>query len=542
MKLFSYCFKLASRGRFVDERTVHNAALALSEHCHGWQSVPIITELTEQLIKEFVFTTPTGDPAAMLSLLLPKLLADLPPLTQAAQIASVVTAAKWPAKVYHWTVECAARCAAQLPTSPTACCSALWRSCARSSSTWCRFRQYCRSCYAVRNTPRIACRHFLAGGVHDCSSTWAVAPSVAPPTSDACCITSRVLCCYTLEFSMRHQQTLAGKLLALVKADRIALRAPFAVALLLTAGAVPRFESDAFKLARTSSAARRARRRASSSRLRCTARAPRLRRWARTQAQRRRAPRSRSRCRSVVHARITRLRRALGECVGPRHRGACQARTRRSSRLASSCAHPCSAAGRHRTRAARLALRATTGGAHRHRAVHRARSCCSRPKRRHTACVCSRRSCAAPASTWSHTRARCATRSSACRSCSRRAWRHCCWARSRRCSSTALAARALRCATPRCSCCASRCLRAPRTRAAPRATASSRCCSTSRSSSAAANCAAAACYVSATTMSEAALETCHEILSALQRCVSQQLSVRARLYAGLDVVCATAGA
>ena len=49
------------------------------------------------------------------------------------------------------------------------------------------------------------------------------------------------------EFAMKHNQTLAARLLALVKADAIALSSPFAVALLLSAGGVPRFERAAFK-------------------------------------------------------------------------------------------------------------------------------------------------------------------------------------------------------------------------------------------------------------------------------------------------------
>jgi hypothetical protein len=246
MKLFSYCFKLASRGRFVDERTVHNAALALSEHCHGWQSVPIITELTEQLIKEFVFTTPTGDPAAMLSLLLPKLLADLPPLTQAAQIASVVTAAKWPPKCIIGLISVMR----EVPLTADQADGVVQRVVAQLRSLE----------LDVVSFPPVLSQLLLFANTKDCVDTFLPAVcglfeqlGVAERRADQRRMLHHVegTVLLHLEFSMRHRQTLASKLIALIKADRIALRAPFAVALLLTAGAVPRFESDAFKLART---------------------------------------------------------------------------------------------------------------------------------------------------------------------------------------------------------------------------------------------------------------------------------------------------
>ena len=49
------------------------------------------------------------------------------------------------------------------------------------------------------------------------------------------------------EFAMKHNQALAQRFQALVRADAVALASPFAIALLLSTSGVPRFERDAFK-------------------------------------------------------------------------------------------------------------------------------------------------------------------------------------------------------------------------------------------------------------------------------------------------------
>lgn len=222
--------------------------MALCDNCHSWQSVAIVGALMTQLIEQFIVATPSGDSAGtLLSLVLPRLLAELPPVAQSEQIARIVET-KWPAK-------CIIGLLSVLRDVPL--------SADQSDGVLLRVVAQLRSLEVdLMSFPPVLSQLLLFANTKERVDT--LLPAVctlfeqlgsggerraADERRMLHHIEGTVLLHF--EFSMRHQQKLAGKLLALIKADRITLRSPFAVALLLTAGAVPRFEADAFKLART---------------------------------------------------------------------------------------------------------------------------------------------------------------------------------------------------------------------------------------------------------------------------------------------------
>ena len=235
--------KLGARGVFGDERGANEAALALAEHCQFADAPHVTAQLATQLINDFVLNAPKD--AAML-LLLPRLLA----LSghDAAQLGAIV-GAKWPPKCVIPLLDAcrelagvAGEQADGIVLRVVAQLRALEFDVASMPPVLAHLLQFATAKQRVDTFLPALC------GLFEHLSARNAGERRSDEQRTLYHVEGTVL--LQCEFAMRHQQALASKLIALVKADRVALRSPFAFALLLTAGAVPRFERDAFQLAR----------------------------------------------------------------------------------------------------------------------------------------------------------------------------------------------------------------------------------------------------------------------------------------------------